>query len=86
MELTWVIVALVICASAGWLEGYLVQFEAAGFGLLSNIVVGLAGAFMTALLFPRLGASFALFGAILTASIGTVVLLLIVNLVQRLTF
>jgi uncharacterized membrane protein YeaQ/YmgE (transglycosylase-associated protein family) len=86
MELTAVVVALVIGAIAGWLAGLLV--EGAGFGLLGNILVGIAGAFMAALLFPRLGAGLTLgggiIGAILTSTIGAVVLLLIVNLIQRL--
>jgi uncharacterized membrane protein YeaQ/YmgE (transglycosylase-associated protein family) len=86
MELTAVVVALVIGALAGWLAGLLVQ--GAGFGLLGNIVVGIAGAFMAALLFPRLGAGLTLgggiVGAILTSTIGAVILLLIVNLIQRL--
>jgi uncharacterized membrane protein YeaQ/YmgE (transglycosylase-associated protein family) len=85
MELTAVVVALVIGALAGWLAGLLVQ--GAGFGLLGNIVVGIAGA-MAALLFPRLGAGLTLggglVGAILTSTIGAVILLLIVNLIQRL--
>ena len=53
MDIMAVVVALVIGAIAGWLAGVLV--EGAGFGLLGNIIVGIVGAFIAALLFPRLG-------------------------------
>ena len=56
MDIVAVLVALAIGAIAGWLAGLLV--EGAGFGLLWNILIGIAGAFMAALLFPRLRAQF----------------------------
>ena len=69
-----------------WLAGVLV--EGSGFGLLINILLGIAGAFIAALLFPRLGLGLTLgggiVGAIVTSALGAIVLLLIVNLVQRL--
>ena len=62
--------------------------EGSGFGLLINILLGIAGAFIAALLFPRLGLGLTLgggiVGAIVTSALGAIVLLLIVNLVQRL--
>jgi uncharacterized membrane protein YeaQ/YmgE (transglycosylase-associated protein family) len=62
--------------------------EGGGFGLLVNILLGIAGAFIAAMLFPRLGLGLTLgggvVGAIVTSALGAVVLLLIVNLVQRL--
>jgi uncharacterized membrane protein YeaQ/YmgE (transglycosylase-associated protein family) len=80
------IVTLIIGAIAGWLAGVLV--ERAGFGLLINMLLGIAGAFIAALLFPRLGLGLTLdggiVGAIVTSALGAIVLLLIVNLVQRL--
>ena len=86
MDIVAVLVALAIGAIAGWLAGLLV--EGAGFGLLWNILIGIAGAFMAALLFPRLGLGLTLgggiVGAIATSTLGAVVLLLIVNLIQRL--
>ena len=81
-----VVVTLIIGAIAGWLAGVIV--EGGGFGLLVNILLGIAGAFIAALLFPRLGLGLTLgggvVGAIVTSALGAVVLLLIVNLVQRL--
>jgi len=86
MDIMAVIVTLIIGAIAGWLAGVLV--EGAGFGLLINMLLGIAGAFIAALLFPRLGLGLTLgggiIGAIVTSALGAIVLLLIVNLVQRL--
>ena len=53
MDIVAVLITLAIGAVAGWLAGLLVA--GAGFGLLWNILIGIAGAFMAALLFPRLG-------------------------------
>jgi len=84
MDIMAVVVALIIGAIAGWLAGVLV--EGAGFGLLGNIIVGIAGAFVAALLFPRLGLGLTLgggvVGAIMTSALGAVVLLLIVALLR----
>ena len=86
MDIVAVLITLAIGAVAGWLAGLLVA--GAGFGLLWNILIGIAGAFMAALLFPRLGLGLTLgggiVGAIATSTLGAVVLLLIVNLIQRL--
>jgi uncharacterized membrane protein YeaQ/YmgE (transglycosylase-associated protein family) len=86
MDIVAMLVALIIGAIAGWLAGLVV--EGAGFGLLWNMIIGIAGAFVAALLFPRVGLGLTLgggvVGAILTSTLGAVVLLLIVNLIQRL--
>ncbi|HEX5931286.1 MAG TPA: GlsB/YeaQ/YmgE family stress response membrane protein [Methyloceanibacter sp.] len=86
MDIIAVLVTLAIGAIAGWLAGVLV--EGAGFGLIGNILVGIAGAFIAALLFPRLGLGLTLggglVGAIVTSALGAIVLLVIVNLLQRL--
>jgi uncharacterized membrane protein YeaQ/YmgE (transglycosylase-associated protein family) len=86
MDIMAVVVTLIIGAIAGWLAGVIV--EGGGFGLLVNVLLGIAGAFIAAMLFPRLGLGLTLgggvVGAIVTSALGAVVLLLIVNLVQRL--
>ena len=55
--------------------------------MLWNIIIGIAGAFVAGWLFPRLGLGLALgggiVGAIVAATLGAVVLLLMVNLLQR---
>ncbi|HWM32151.1 MAG TPA: GlsB/YeaQ/YmgE family stress response membrane protein [Methyloceanibacter sp.] len=86
MDIVAVVVALVIGAIAGWLAGVIV--EGGGFGLLGNMLVGIAGAFIAALLFPRLGLGLTLgggvVGAIVTSALGAIVLLVVINLLQRL--
>ena len=51
MDIVGIIVALVIGAIAGWLAGVIV--EGGGFGLLVNMLLGIVGAFIAALLFPN---------------------------------
>ena len=86
MDIVAVLITLAIGAVAGWLAGLLV--EGAGFGLLWNVIIGIAGAFVAGWLFPRLGLGLTLgggiVGAIVWATLGAVVLLLVVNLIQRL--
>ncbi len=86
MDIMGVIITLLIGAVAGWLAGVVVA--GGGFGLLGNILVGIAGAFIAALLFPRLGLGLTLggglVGAIVTSALGAIVLLLIVNLLRGL--
>ena len=86
MDLVGVLITLAIGAVAGWLAGVLV--EGAGFGLLWNVIIGIAGAFIAGWLFPRLGLRLTIaggvIGAIVTAALGAIVLLLVVNLIQRL--
>ena len=86
MGITALLITLAIGAVAGWLAGLLVK--GAGFGLLWNIIIGIAGAFVAGWLFPILGLGLILgggiVGAIVTATLGAVVLLLVVNLIQRL--
>ena len=86
MDIVAILIILAIGAAAGWLAGTLV--EGAGFGLLWNIVIGIAGAFVAGWLFPTLGAGLTLgggiIGAIVAAALGAVVLLLVANLVRRL--
>jgi len=85
--LTALLIALIIGAIAGWLAGLLVQ--GTGFGLLGDILVGIVGAFLAGPLFPELGLGLTLgggmVGAIVTATIGAVILLLIVKAVRQLT-
>ena len=57
-------------------------------GFILTTLLGIAGAFIAAFLFPRLGLGLTLgggiVGAIITSALGAIVLLLIVNLIQRL--
>ena len=80
-----IIAMIIVGAIAGWLAGKLVQ--GFGFGLIWNIVIGIIGAFIGVALLARLGiVPFAgFFGSIINATIGALVLLLIVGLVRRVT-
>jgi uncharacterized membrane protein YeaQ/YmgE (transglycosylase-associated protein family) len=77
------LVILLIGAVAGWLAGLIVQ--GTGFGLLGDIVIGIAGAFIASWLFPRLGLHLGagIAAQIIAATLGAVLLLVIVRLVRR---
>jgi len=78
-----IIVILFVGLVAGWLAGKIVR--GAGLGIVGDIVVGIAGAFISTLIFPRLGfhLGFGLVSEIIYSAIGAVILLLIVRLVRR---
>jgi uncharacterized membrane protein YeaQ/YmgE (transglycosylase-associated protein family) len=65
---------------AGWLAGQIIQ--GTGFGLLGDLVIGIIGAFVGDWLLPRVGIhlGMGIVSAIINATIGAVVLLLIINL------
>lgn len=84
MAIESLLVFLLVGAAAGWLAGQIVKGY--GFGLLGNIVVGIVGAFIAGLLLPRLGiggVGGGIGGAVVYATIGAVVLLLLLRLVRR---
>lgn len=82
MDLTSLIVFLAIGAVAGWLAGTLVK--GGGFGLIGDIIVGIIGAIIGGWVFGLLGiAAGGLLGAIVTATIGAILLLVIVRAVKR---
>jgi len=82
MGIESLLVFLIVGAIAGWLAGILVK--GFGFGLIGNIVVGIVGAFIAGWLFPRLG--FGVGGgfmwAILHATIGAVILLVLLRIIR----
>ena len=77
------IIMLIVGAIAGWLAGQIVQ--GFGFGLLWNIIIGIVGAFIGVWLFRQLGfLPFSGFvGSIVNATIGAVILLVIVGFIKR---
>ncbi len=78
-----IIAALIIGAIAGWLAGLIVR--GAGFGLIGNIIVGMIGALFAGWLLPQLHVEFApgTLGEIVDATIGAVIILVILSLVRR---
>jgi uncharacterized membrane protein YeaQ/YmgE (transglycosylase-associated protein family) len=75
MTLEAILIILVVGAVAGWLAGLIVR--GAGFGLIGDIIIGW--------LFPRLGVHLmsGIVGSILNATIGAVILLLVIRLIRR---
>ena len=83
MGTTSVLAFLAIGAVSGWLAGKLMR--GGGFGLLGDIVVGIAGAFVGGYLFSLAGISVGsgLIGSIVTATVGAMALLYLIRLVKR---
>ncbi|HXT18273.1 MAG TPA: GlsB/YeaQ/YmgE family stress response membrane protein [Gemmatimonadaceae bacterium] len=78
--LTWLIVGLV--------AGVLASLVAGGYGLIADIVIGIAGAFVGAWILRHLGATVpvgGLAGVIIVAFIGAVVLLVLLRIIRSLT-
>lgn len=82
MSLTSLIVLLIVGAIAGWLASRIMQ--GAGFGVLGNIGVGVIGAFIGGFIFGIIGlAAYGIIAQIISATIGAIVLLYVVQLVRR---
>jgi len=77
-----ILVILFVGLIAGWLAGKVVR--GTGFGIIGDIIVGIAGALLASLVFPRLGIHLGtgLVSEIIFSAIGAVVLLLIVRLLR----
>jgi len=78
------IVFLVVGLIAGWLAGKLVR--GGGFGLIGDLIVGIIGAFIGGWLWgqlhlPMIGNFW--INAIVTATVGAVILLFILRLIRR---
>ena len=82
MELEALIIFLIIGAVAGWLAGQIIA--GGGFGLIGNIVLGIVGAFVAGWLLPRLGVHLGggIVDAIITATLGAILLLVVLRLVK----
>ena len=83
MPIEAILIILLIGAIAGWLAGKIVQ--GVGFGLIGNIVVGIVGAFIAPWILPRIGIVIGsgFFREIISATIGAVILLVIIGLIRR---
>jgi uncharacterized membrane protein YeaQ/YmgE (transglycosylase-associated protein family) len=77
-----IIVILFVGLVAGWLAGQIVR--GTGFGIIGDILVGIAGALIASLLFPKLGIHLGtgLVSEIIYSAIGATILLLVVRLVR----
>lgn len=83
METQSILIILLLGALAGWLAGMV--FQGGGLGLIGNIVVGIVGGFVGYWLLPKLGLNIntgtGWLNYVLTAAIGAVVLLALINLI-----
>jgi uncharacterized membrane protein YeaQ/YmgE (transglycosylase-associated protein family) len=77
-----ILVILFVGLIAGWLAGKIVR--GTGFGIIGDIIVGIAGALIASWLFPRLGIHLGsgIISEIIYSAIGAVLLLLIVRLLR----
>ena len=76
------LVILFVGLIAGWLAGKIVR--GTGFGIIGDILIGIAGAFIASWLFPKLGLRLGvgLVREIIDSAIGAIVLLLVVRLIR----
>lgn len=77
------LVILLVGLVAGWLAGQIVQGQ--GFGLVGDMIIGVVGAFLAGWLLPQFGIMLGsgMVAAIINATIGALVLLLIVRVARR---
>jgi uncharacterized membrane protein YeaQ/YmgE (transglycosylase-associated protein family) len=78
MNVIWLLIVGVI---AGWLAGVLVK--GGGFGLIGDLVVGIIGALIGGLLFGGALLGGGVLGSILVATIGAVILLLVIRVFKK---
>ena len=77
-----ILVVLFVGLVAGWLAGKIVR--GTGFGIIGDILIGIAGALIASLLFPKLGIHLGtgLLSAIIYSAIGAILLLVVVRLIR----
>lgn len=79
MDLLWF---LIIGLVAGWLAGQLTK--GGGFGLIGDLIVGVIGALLGGWLLGELGFNLVgRLGALITATVGAIVLVLLLRLIKR---
>lgn len=78
-----ILIWLIVGGIAGFLAGVIVKGY--GFGLVGNIVIGIVGAFLASFLLPRIGlfTGADIVGQIIAATIGAVILLVLVGVLRR---
>jgi len=86
MSLEGFLIWILLGAVAGWLAGQIVKGH--GFGTIGNIAVGIVGSFLGGWLGSQLGIDGTTTGgfslpSILTAVLGSIVLLFLIGLIKR---
>ena len=77
----WLIVELALCALAGWATGQIMK--GGGYGLLADILLGIAGGWIGGFLLGSIGVGGGLLGEFLIRLIGAVVLVALVRFFSR---
>ena len=77
-----IVIFLLVGLLAGCFAGSIMNFK--GLGLVGNMVIGIIGAFLGGYLFDLVGFFFiaGLLGSIIKATIGAIILLVILNAIQ----
>jgi len=75
-------IILFVGLTAGWVAGQMLQ--GVGFGIISDLLIGIVGAFIGSWLLPQFGINLGLgiVAAVINATIGALILLLIIRLVR----
>ena len=76
------LIILAVGLVAGWLAGQIVR--GVGFGIIGDLIIGIIGAFIGSWLLPQLGIHLGagIVAEIFNATIGAIILLLIIRLVR----
>jgi uncharacterized membrane protein YeaQ/YmgE (transglycosylase-associated protein family) len=76
------LIIMVVGLIAGWLASEIVQ--GTGFGIVGDLLIGIAGAFVGSWLLPQLGLHLGsgMISAIINAAIGALLLLLVIRLIR----
>jgi len=78
----WLIWTIVIGILAGWLAGQIVKGR--GMGLVFDLIVGIIGSLLGGFVFGLLGlGAYGLLGRLVMATVGAVLLLLLVRVIKR---
>jgi uncharacterized membrane protein YeaQ/YmgE (transglycosylase-associated protein family) len=77
----WLIVELALCALAGWATGQIMK--GGGYGLLVDVLLGIAGGWLGGLLIGRIAMGGGLLGDFLVRLIGAVILVAVVRLLKK---
>lgn len=79
MELLWFVI---IGIAAGWLAGQIMK--GGGYGLVGDLVIGVIGSLIGGFLFRMIGIyAYGLLGSLITATIGAILLILLLRLFRR---
>ncbi len=79
MQLIWFVL---IGIAAGWLAGQIMK--GSSFGLLGDLIVGVIGALLGGFVFGLLGIhAYGLLGSLVTATVGAVILIVLLRFIQR---